>query len=191
MSDHDNAVPALKYALRYMASSPEYSNLKTEIVALSKTQHGGFVGNESCLNVLVEWSREHGPESLNPFWRVSDPEHARLFPGAKKTQYQGSYMAQRRERQRKAVAALEALEQRKLRAKERDQYKRDIQALWMYYRDKYVHDYRPGAKRNEAVKVFWQQIDDLLDKALAGDTHAAKQALGKEDEQWLRGLTPP
>lgn len=187
----NSAVPALRYALRYMASSPNYTHLKQEIVTLSKTDHGGFVGNESCLNVLVEWARENGPDSLKPFWRVSDPEHARLFPGAKKTQYQGSYMAQRRERQRKAVSVLEQMEQRKLRTKERDAFKRDIQALWMLYRDEYVHEFRPGAKRNEAAKQFWQMIDDRLDKGLAGNNYAAQQALGKDEEAWLRGLTPP
>lgn len=188
-------VPAIKYALRFVASSPEYTDLKHEIATLSKTRHGGFTGNASCLNVLVEWARDSGPDSLKEFWRISDPEHARLFPAARKTQYQGSYMQQRRERLRKALELHEQLEQRKLRGSERDNWKRDMQALWMYHRDECVHQHRPGSKRNEAVKAYWAKIDALLDKGLAGDTQSARKALGEDQQAWLQefhsGLTQP
>ena len=141
------------------------------------------------MNVLVEWARENDVDSLKPVWQITDAEHARLFPSARKTHYQGSYMQRRRMRQQKAVNAFEKLERRRLRSNERDQFKKDTQAVWMYYRDEYVRDLPPGTRRNEAVTRFWQYIDDLLESASAGDFKAARQVLGKDDEQWLSGLT--
>mgnify|MGYP006430397155 CR=1 FL=1 len=188
-SKYNDAVPAIRQALRFMASSPEYIELKQEVASLSKTKHGGFTGNESCLNVLVEWAREHGTDSLKAFWDISDPEHARLFPAARKTHYQGSYMQQRRRRQQLAVDAFEKYERRKLRGSERDQFKKDMQALWMYYRDEFVRDYPPGSGRNEAVSKFWAHVDDLLETTSTGDFKAAQKVLGTDGEQWLSGLT--
>lgn len=185
------SVKPIKYALEYMASLPEYTELKQEIAALARTNHGGFTGDKSCLNVLVEWARENGTDSLKPFWRVSDPEHSRLFPDARKTQYQGSYMHQRRERQRRALQVFEQLEHRRLRSYEKEQFKKDIQALWMYYRDQYVANYRPGAKRNAAITEFWRVLDKQIAAALNGNIQAARHVLGKDEEQWLSGLTPP
>lgn len=185
------SVKPIKYALEYMASLPEYTELKQEVASLARTTHGGFTGDKSCLNVLVEWARDNGVESLKPFWRIADPEHARLFPDARKTQYQGSYMQQRRERQRRALQVLEMLERRRLRSHEKEHFKKDIQALWMYYRDQYVSNYRPGAKRNEAVANYWKVLDEQIETALNGNFQAARQVLGRDEEEWLNGLTPP
>lgn len=49
-----------------------------------------------------------------------------------------------------------------------------------YYRHtpEILADVTYAAERNELTNIFWSEIDKQLDAGLAGDTFAAKQALG-------------
>lgn len=168
----------LSEALERLVAAPNYYELKQEVIKLTRTKHGGFVGALSSLNSLVDYGRLNGEDALKSLWVLADRKHVQAYPGASKNPYQAAYMAQRRERLAKAIKLYQSLKGVVLRGAQREEFRRAVQAAWMMERDMLVADRPPSDERNELVQAFWQDIDDQLDKALAGDDVVARQVLG-------------
>lgn len=170
---------AVAAALELLANSEDYSQLKQDVIKLAYVQHGGFVGRFDPLNVLVEWARETDPKRLQPLWDLADRKHVQVYPSARKATYQATYMSQRRQRLAQATKLYERLHGVRLERDARDRFRKAMQTVWMMQRDEIAHGTPPGNERNEIVRAFWEDIEQQLERGLAGDEAAARTVLGE------------
>ena len=180
---------AVTYALNLLTQhSAGYDQLKQEVIALSQIPHGGFTGDLSALNVLVEYGRYHGEEALSVFWAlleqrgITTEQCAQTKPRNAKTAYQAAYMAQRRARLRSALALYEKLHECKLSAQERRSVSDALHSTWMLWRNEVLAGSRPGDERNEVTRLFWADIDEQIQAGLDGDLEVARRVLAESNE---------
>lgn len=182
-------------ALAQLVASPEYPQLKDELIALVDIPHGGFVGTYSTLNALVEFGRRHGESALNPVWDVverkrtqaNEPKPAQAPKKSapqsirdRKTAYQAAYMAQRRARLRKATELYTKLHGETMSTQERIDFHNSLHTTWMLWRNELLEGVPPGAQRNEITQMFWADIDDMLKLGLDGDLETARKVLAED-----------
>lgn len=169
----------LKRALDTLVSRGDYTDLKLAVEALAAQPEGSFDGDLAVLNVLVKRARAQGVASLQRVWELTDRYHRKpKITPERKVNYQRSYMAERRARLRKAVQVYEQVrgpQTPDARATLKDAF----QARWMLDRDAMLDSVGAvlGADKNELVRMFWEEVDALLGKALAGDQAAIDKVL--------------
>lgn len=177
---------AIALAVQTIANSHDLKKQQQGIIALTTVDHGGFVGDLAPLNVLVEYARDHGPESLEPLFDLAERKHREVFPGQnndvreEKNRYQASYMAQRRARVRRATTLYEKLHERKLSPDEKREFGRSIHSTWMLWRNELLEGKQLGDERNEIVRLFWEDIDDQIGLGLQDDLVTARRVLAEE-----------
>lgn len=178
---------AVSHALTYMINRSDFFDLKAEIEQVVKaSDYAMFVPPRECLNVLVELGRAHGLEALNPIWDIAYRNHYEAYPNLKrvtdlKDPQQAVYMAARRKRLRRAELVYNRVKDTTLSPKDRRTFHKTMQATWVTWRDNIVRAGRTGEERSELISSFWEEIEDLLDKAESGDDEAAQKVLGLDE----------
>ena len=189
---------AIRTALAVLIDRPEYDLLKADIEALAQTRYGALAGDLALLNPLVDLAREKGVERLNALWALGDRKRdssvvweRQLISGPTedapvkdtKTEYQRTYMAQRRKRFTKAAKLWYRLTGERLIGEDqgrRRAFEGEIQALWMLRRDEVLGSHGPleAAEKLELTRLFWEEVDSQLDRGLAGDEAIGRHVLG-------------
>ena len=195
----DNAaLTALRRALVHLINHEDYPVLKHDIEILATTTHGTLAGDLAYLNPLVDFARGDQRDSITSLWALADqkarelrwevptamPPDGQPKPGLnqdRKRHDSAVLMKARRQRWTKAAKLWFRLTGERLigaNMARRREFETEMQATWMLWRDGLLTPDLSGEEKLEIIRAFWDDIEDQLDQALAGNEVIGRRVLG-------------
>jgi len=179
-------------ALTAVLNREDYPVIKAHIAHLAGIPNAEFYGVMAQANPLVEFAREHGVPALAPLWGLADHKHRLVFPGseldaeqAAKRKAAADYNRVHMERRRRLLSKATKIHYRLtgeaiFGTSKRKEFEGEMWELWMVWRDLLLDSTgkRGEGHTNALIKLFWEDIEARLDKALAGDQQVGRDVLG-------------
>lgn len=175
----------LKTAVEHLIREPKYIEQKKyvlETISNWDKRQIRFVGDDECLNALVDLGVESSEALQNVFALIE--RKRRAIPTVKKVDYQRDYMRQRRARIAMAIKLEQIVSGEKMDADTRTAFGAAMMADWTTQRELMLAEH-PNAdwkERNALVGEFWEKIDRRLENELA----KANSVLSAPDHRKVR-----